>query len=153
MAKFCKVFTTNNFEKKWDCRAVQTGELCRSRWELSNEFLVAKVGFDTAENEPWKVCPLSVGGAGAASALSGSSDSYRKEICRVKRTRRGGRLSQREKLWNSFKQLQTCFSHIWILVMQNALSKHRRISDWWVPLKSDFECVFCTQKKMPTSLQ
>ena len=28
----------------------------RSRQELSNEYLVAKFGFDTAENEPSKVC-------------------------------------------------------------------------------------------------
>ena len=29
---------------------------CRSRRELSNEYLVAKSGFDTAENEPLEVC-------------------------------------------------------------------------------------------------
>ena len=28
---------------------------CRSRQELSNEYLVAKIGVDTAENEPLKV--------------------------------------------------------------------------------------------------
>ena len=40
--------------------------MCRSRRELSNEqiansneYLFAKFGFDTAENEPCKVCPLS----------------------------------------------------------------------------------------------
>ena len=27
--------------------------LCRSRRELSNEYLLAKIGFDTAENEPY----------------------------------------------------------------------------------------------------
>ena len=31
--------------------------MCRSWRELSNEYLVAKTGFDTAENEPCKVCP------------------------------------------------------------------------------------------------
>ena len=31
----------------------------RSRRELSNEFFLAKFGFDTAENEPCKLCPLS----------------------------------------------------------------------------------------------
>ena len=40
-------------------RAVQRSVLCRSRRELSNEYLVAKIGFDTAENEPCEVCPLS----------------------------------------------------------------------------------------------
>ena len=29
--------------------------MCRSRRELSNEYLVAKIGVDTAENEPSKV--------------------------------------------------------------------------------------------------
>ena len=33
--------------------------MCRSRRELSNEYLLAKFGFDTAENEPCKACPLS----------------------------------------------------------------------------------------------
>ena len=33
--------------------------MCRSRRELSNEYLLSTVGFDTAENEPCKVCPLS----------------------------------------------------------------------------------------------
>ena len=32
----------------------------RSRRELSDEYLLANTGFDTAENEPCKVCPLSV---------------------------------------------------------------------------------------------
>ena len=34
---------------------VQRSALCRSRGELSNAYLVAKFGFDTAENEPLKV--------------------------------------------------------------------------------------------------
>ena len=33
---------------------------CRSRQELSDEYLLAKFGIDTAENEPCKVYPLSV---------------------------------------------------------------------------------------------
>ena len=33
--------------------------MCRSRRELSNEYLLPKFGFDTAENEPCKVCPPS----------------------------------------------------------------------------------------------
>ena len=33
--------------------------MCRSRRELSNAHLLAKIGVDTAENEPCKVCPLS----------------------------------------------------------------------------------------------
>ena len=33
---------------------------CRSRREVPNEYLVAKIGSDTVENKPFKVCPLSV---------------------------------------------------------------------------------------------
>ena len=35
-----------------DSKAVQRSALCRSRRELSNEYLLAKFGFDTAENQP-----------------------------------------------------------------------------------------------------
>ena len=38
---------------------MQRSALCRSRRELSNAYLLAKFGFDTAENEPFQVCPLS----------------------------------------------------------------------------------------------
>ena len=43
----------------WIPKTVQRSALCRSRQELSNEYLLAKFGFDTAEDEPCKVCPLS----------------------------------------------------------------------------------------------
>ena len=35
---------------------MQRSALCRSRRELSNEYLLAKFGFDAAENELAKVC-------------------------------------------------------------------------------------------------
>ena len=38
-----------------DSKTVQRSALCRSRRELSNEYLLAKIGVDTAENEPLKV--------------------------------------------------------------------------------------------------
>ena len=41
-------------------RTVQRSAFCRSRRELSNAYLLAKIGVDTAENEPCKACPLSV---------------------------------------------------------------------------------------------
>ena len=37
-----------------DSKTVQRSALCRSRQELSNEYLLAKIGVDTAENEPLK---------------------------------------------------------------------------------------------------
>ena len=43
-----------------DPKTVQRSALCRSRRELSNAYLLAKFGFDTAENEPCKVCPLAL---------------------------------------------------------------------------------------------
>ena len=36
---------------------MQRRALCRSRRELSNDYLFTKFGFDTAENEPCQVCP------------------------------------------------------------------------------------------------
>ena len=58
---------------------MQRSALCRSRRELSNAYFLAKFRFDTAENEPCKVCPLSVysfprsvlAGAGESSLISG----------------------------------------------------------------------------------
>ena len=41
-----------------DFRAVQRSALRRSRRELSNAYVLAKFGFDTAENEPCQVCPM-----------------------------------------------------------------------------------------------
>ena len=41
--------------KCWDWRTVQRSALCRSRRQLSNEYLLAKIGFDTAEYEPLAV--------------------------------------------------------------------------------------------------
>ena len=43
--------------------------MCRSRRELSYEYLLAKFGFDTAENEPCKVCPIPRGTAGTEDDL------------------------------------------------------------------------------------
>ena len=45
--------------------------LCRSRRELSNAYLLAKFGFDTAENEPSKVYPEPRARAAAAAAPAG----------------------------------------------------------------------------------
>ena len=43
----------------FDSKTVQRSALCRSRRELSNEYLLVKIGVDTAENEPlevwWKI--------------------------------------------------------------------------------------------------
>ena len=41
---------------------MQRSALCRCRRELSNEYFLAKFGFDIAENEPCKVCLLSLCG-------------------------------------------------------------------------------------------
>ena len=38
---------------------MQWNVLCRSRRELSDAYFAAKFGFDTADNEPFQVCPLS----------------------------------------------------------------------------------------------
>ena len=41
--------------ESFDSKTVQRSAFCRSRRELSNAYLLAKFGFDTAENEPFKV--------------------------------------------------------------------------------------------------
>ena len=57
----CKGYTDQVLFAPWfswflgfDSITVQRSALCRSRRELSNEYLLAKFGFDTAENEPYE---------------------------------------------------------------------------------------------------
>ena len=45
-----------NFLKHWGLSGAKACKSCRSRQELSNEYLLAKFGVDTEENEPCKVC-------------------------------------------------------------------------------------------------
>ena len=55
---------------------MQRSALCRSRRELSNAYLLAKVGFDTAENEPSKFCPIPRGAdvqPGRAASVRGAA--------------------------------------------------------------------------------
>ena len=48
-----RIFSPHGFPRflGFDSKAVQRSALCRSRRELSNEYLLAKIGVDTAENE------------------------------------------------------------------------------------------------------
>ena len=67
---FVYFFHPDGFHETDPTRTVQRSAFCRSRRELSNAYFLAKFGFDTAENdqpasqpaenEPCKVCPLSV---------------------------------------------------------------------------------------------
>ena len=50
---------------------MQRSAFCRSRRELSNAYLLAKFRFDTAENEPCKVCRDRLERAGLAAAVNG----------------------------------------------------------------------------------
>ena len=52
-------FLTKKLRLENGSKTVQRSALCWSRRELSNEYLLAKFGFDTAVHEPCKVCPLS----------------------------------------------------------------------------------------------
>ena len=45
-----------NLLKYWGLSGAKACKSCRSRQELSNEYLLAKFGVDTEENEPLKVC-------------------------------------------------------------------------------------------------
>ena len=54
--------------------------MCRSRRELSNAYLLAKFGFDTAENEPCKICPPGRGRrAGRGEAGAGLAPAEQRE--------------------------------------------------------------------------
>ena len=52
---FDHALRSGQLDRKYDFRAVQRSALCGSRRELSNAYLLAKFGFDTAENEPCQV--------------------------------------------------------------------------------------------------
>ena len=39
-----------------DSKGAKVCKSCRSRQEISNEYLLAKIGVDTADNEPLQVC-------------------------------------------------------------------------------------------------
>ena len=52
--KFCKKFD-EDLLKFGEWSGAKDYQSDRSRQELSNEYLIAKIGFDTAENEPLKV--------------------------------------------------------------------------------------------------
>ena len=60
---FCRTFDKNwkkfddFFQKKSVSISAKDWKSCRSRKVLKNEYLVAKIGVDTAENEPSKVSP------------------------------------------------------------------------------------------------
>ena len=71
----------------FDSKTVQRSAVCRSRRELSNEYLLAKVGFDTAENEPCKVALLlavrffSRAPPTSSSACAMASSAVRSAVC------------------------------------------------------------------------
>ena len=59
MATFLAIFKQNIELRETDpTRMVQRSALYRSRRELPNAYLLAKFGFDTAENAPSKVWPM-----------------------------------------------------------------------------------------------
>ena len=45
-----------NAERNWIFKGAKMCKPCRSRQGLSNEYLLAKCGVDTAENGPLKLC-------------------------------------------------------------------------------------------------
>ena len=52
LAKKCEKID-ENFLNYWGLSGAKACKSCRSRQELSNEYLLAKFGVDTAENEPF----------------------------------------------------------------------------------------------------
>ena len=57
---------------------MQRSALCRSRREPSNAYyhLLAKCGFDTAENEPCEVCPIERCNDGNCTGMRGCTDHF-----------------------------------------------------------------------------
>ena len=55
MLKCLLTISSDIFAELWRLERCKKCKSDRSRQELSNEYLVAKIGFDTAENEPLKV--------------------------------------------------------------------------------------------------
>ena len=53
---FRPIFPFSSFQPFLFIGGFHSSALCRSRRELSNVCLLAKLGFDTAENEPSQVC-------------------------------------------------------------------------------------------------
>ena len=52
---FRPIFPFSSFQPFLFIGGFDSSALCRSRRELSNEYLLAKIGVDTAENEPLEV--------------------------------------------------------------------------------------------------
>ena len=52
---FRPIFPFSSFQPFLFIGGFHSSALCRSRRELSNEYLLAKIGVDTAENEPLEV--------------------------------------------------------------------------------------------------
>ena len=50
---FRPIFPFSSFQPFLFIGGFDSSALCRSRRELSNEYLLAKFGFDTAKNEPY----------------------------------------------------------------------------------------------------
>ena len=75
--------------------------LCRSRRELSNAYLLAKFGLDTAENEPSKVCRT--GRPGHELLAAGRADGYGAHRPRLVR-----HLGSRVRMFDSYIFTQRC---------------------------------------------
>ena len=62
LTKYCRGLPKNankfkeNLRKYWGLSGAKACKSCRSRHELSNAYLLARFGVDTAENESLKVC-------------------------------------------------------------------------------------------------
>ena len=72
--------------------------MCRSRRELSNAYLLSNFGFDRAENEPAKVCPIErcwPGGGWQAAAQETTARSRDHRRAEALAQHRRGRLKRR----------------------------------------------------------
>ena len=68
---FRPTFPFSSFQPFLFIGGFDSNALCRSRRELLNAYLLAKFGFDTAENEPSKVCPSKCSSWASADGVAG----------------------------------------------------------------------------------
>ena len=75
--------------------------LCRSRREFSNAYFLANVGFDTAEEEPCKVCPIEQRRERELRAASGE------RRCAARRSRQRGAPLQLQQAARNYEELHS----------------------------------------------
>ena len=112
--------------------------MCKSRRELSNAYLLAKFGVDTAENEPCQVCPIPRNAAaffevprGGPPAARGGEEQGRARVLLHGPEDRGGGLRPALPGQHLIFLGGTCWPHVghMLLVLSKCLPKFGQFDD------------------------